>query len=75
MLLQVQARERERYRGMSMTPLKNLTDATRSNKANADMLGLHHEQLKRWLANDAHITPEGNVYIRTKGKIKLGEKG
>ncbi len=52
-----------------MTPLKNLTDATKSNRANAESLGLHPEQLKRWLDNDAHMDGEGNVYIRTKGKL------
>ena len=52
-----------------MTPLKNLTDATKSNRANAEALGLHPEQLKRWLDNDAHVKPDGTVYIRTKGFV------
>lgn len=52
-----------------MTPIKNLTDPTRSNKANAEKLGLHPEQLKRWLDNDAHVKSDGTVYIRTKGIV------
>jgi hypothetical protein len=31
---------------------------------------IHQQQLQRWLKNDAHIDREGNVYIKTKGRIK-----
>ncbi|ANJ65552.1 putative HTH-type transcriptional regulator [Pseudoalteromonas virus vB_PspP-H6/1] len=53
-----------------MTPLKQLTDETKSNAANAKDLDLHPHQLKRWLDNDAHVDEDGNVYILTKGCIK-----
>ncbi len=53
-----------------MTPLKQLTDETKSNAENARALNLHPHQLKRWLDNDAFVDDKGNVYIRTKGSIK-----
>jgi hypothetical protein len=53
-----------------MTPLKQLTDETKSNAENARTLNLHPHQLKRWLDNDAHVDEDGKVYIRTKGSIK-----
>lgn len=33
-------------------------------------LGIHPQQLKRWIDNDAHINDKGEVYIKTKGSIK-----
>ena len=56
-----------------MTPIKNLTDKTESTYANAKALGTSPEQLKRWLSSGAYVKPNGDVYIKTKGRIKMGE--
>lgn len=58
---------------MLMTPLKQLTDETKSNAANAKDLDLHPHQLKRWLDNDAHVNQAGEVFIKTKGCVAVKE--
>ena len=52
-----------------MTPLKQLMSGYDSRHAFAKAKGLHAHQVKRWLDNGAMVDDEGNVYIRTKGKV------
>lgn len=52
-----------------MTPLAHLTDESKSNYENAKSLGVHPQQLKRWLDNDAHVNDDGDIYIKTKGNL------
>lgn len=59
-----------------MTPLKTLLTEYPSQLAFARAYDIHPYQLRRWLDNDAHVYGEGNVYIRTKGKLvkTIGEQ-
>ncbi len=52
-----------------MTPLKTLLNEYPSQLSFARAYDIHPYQLRRWLDNDAHVDDEGNVYIRTKGKL------
>lgn len=52
-----------------MTPLKTLLTKYPSQLSFARAYDVHPYQLRRWLDNDAHVDDEGNVYIRTKGKL------
>ena len=53
-----------------MTPLKKLlTEYTNLHSA-GKAIGVHPQQLKRWIDNDAHINHKGEVYIKTKGSVK-----
>lgn len=52
-----------------MTPLKTLLTKYPSQLSFARAYNVHPYQLRRWLDNDAHVDDEGNVYIRTKGKL------
>lgn len=52
-----------------MTPLKKLLTQYPSKLSFARKHNIHPYQLNRWLDNDAHVDDEGNVYIRTKGKL------
>lgn len=52
-----------------MTLLKTLLTEYPSQLSFARAYDVHPYQLRRWLDNDAHVDDEGNVYIRTKGKL------
>lgn len=53
-----------------MKPIKHHLDAYPNLHAAGKALGIHPQQLKRWIDNDAHINDKGEVYIKTKGSIK-----
>lgn len=53
-----------------MKPIKDLTGKYPNLHAAGKALGIHPQQLKRWIDNDAHINDKGNVYIKTKGNVK-----
>lgn len=52
-----------------MTPIKTLLTEYPSQLSFSRTYDIHPYQLRRWLDNDAHVDGEGNVYIRTKGKL------
>lgn len=56
-----------------MTPLKDLQSKYPSQLSFARACDVHPYQLRRWLDNDAHVDDEGNVYIRTKGRLPVDE--
>ena len=53
-----------------MKPIKHHLDAYPNLHAAGKALGIHPQQLKRWIDNDAHVNDKGEVYIKTKGSIK-----
>jgi len=53
-----------------MTPIKKLTVKYPNLHSAGKELGIHPQQLKRWIDNDAHINDKGEVYIKTKGSVK-----
>lgn len=54
-------------------PLRTLLTEYPSQLSFARAYDVHPYQLRRWLDNDAHVDDEGNVYIRTKGKLVKSE--
>lgn len=54
----------------SMRSIKEVTSKHPNLHAAGKALGIHPQQLKRWIDNDAHINDKGEVYIKTKGRIK-----
>lgn len=52
-----------------MTPIKKLTVKYPNLHSAGKELGIHPQQLKRWIDNDAHINDKGEVYIKTKGAL------
>jgi transposase-like protein len=54
-----------------MKPITTFTNQHSSQYAAAKAIGVHPEQLRRWVKNDAHVNDRGEIFIKTKGRIEL----
>lgn len=57
-----------------MKAIKSLVDQCGTQRRFADVHKLHRNQIARWVKAGALVDEDGNVWIKTKGKIKYTNK-
>ncbi len=54
-----------------MTPIKTILAPYKSLYEAEKAFNIHRGQLSRWVEKDAHVNAQGEIYIKTKGKLEV----